>query len=158
MAKVCRSSKTPSVTHENATFFNEINDKKEVSIEEKIGVIHPGLSKRGITKRNKNVGLPTHDSYGVSEALVMLVTTLLTGSAILSSLPSDPGQVSPAQVAAVSHGKIILGHHVHHKSRGWLKQAARVKPMVKLYSRLDISAYKELGLQTNKQLCLEAST
>ena len=79
--------------------------------------------------------------------MVMLVTTLLTGSAILSSLPSDLGQVSPAQVAAVSHGKIILGHHVHHKSRGWLRQVARFKPMVKLYSRLDMSVYKALGLK-----------
>ena len=39
MAKVCRSSKTHSVTienkilHKKTTFFNEIKDKKEVSIE-----------------------------------------------------------------------------------------------------------------------------
>ena len=72
---------------------------------------------------------------------------LLTRSAIMSSLPSNEGQVSSAQVAEVSHGSLVLGHHVYHKGRGWLKQAARSKPMVNLYSRLDISAYKALGLK-----------
>ena len=128
--------------------FNQIPNAKEVySNKERIGATHPGSQKRGKSKKSKKVRLPTHDKGKIAKSMALLVMTLLTGSAILSSLPSDQAQVSHAQVSAVSHGKLIMGHHVYHKSRGWLKQAARVKPMVKLYSRLDMAAYKALGLK-----------
>ena len=80
--------------------------------------------------------------------MVAIAMILITGSIILSSLPSNKGEVSSAQqVAAVSQGRLVLGHHVYHKSRGWMKKAARTKPMVRLNSRLDMNAYKSLGLK-----------
>ena len=72
---------------------------------------------------------------------------LLIGSAILSTLPSGPGHESPTQVAAVSQGKVVIGHHTYHKVKGWVKQSAKAKPMVCLQSKLDMSAYKALGLK-----------
>ena len=142
----------PDNHHENLNIENNIfykiqNSKEVSSNKERIGATHPGSYKRGINKKSKKVGLPTHDNGEIAESMVLLVMTLLTGSVILSSLPSGQGQVSHAQVAAVSQGKLVMGHHVYHKSRGWLKQAARVKPMVRLYSRLDMSAYKALRLK-----------
>ena len=85
------------------------------------------------------------NSFTVS--IVELILILLSCSAILSSLPASQGQVSSAQDVQVKGGSIVLGHHVHSKSRGWVRQAARNKPMVELYSRLDMGAYKELGLK-----------
>ena len=58
-----------------------------------------------------------------------------------------------AQAVNVSHGSIVLGHHVHNREKGWLKKAARVKPMVELYSRLDMSAYKSLGIKPPSKQC-----
>ena len=108
---------------------------------------HPGQLKRGITKKKKIVGQPTHDKVKSSEIMTMLIMTLLTGSAILSSLPSSQGEISSAQVAEVSQGKLVIGHHVYCEGKGWLKQATRSKPMVGLNSKLDMSAYKALGLK-----------
>ena len=72
---------------------------------------------------------------------------LLTGSVILSTLPTDKGYISSAQDDNISDGSIMLDHHVYHKGKGRLKKAARVKPMAELYSRLDMSAYKALGIK-----------
>ena len=108
---------------------------------------HSRSTLRTRKKKSRKSRLPTHDGAGVSECVAMLVAALFTGSAILSSPPPDQGDASPAQVAVVHHGKLIMGHHVYDKSRGWLKQAARVKPMVRLYSRVDMSAYRALGLK-----------
>ena len=72
--------------------------------------------------------------------------TLLTGSTILSTLPTSDGCVSSAQSVNVCQGSLKLGHHIYHKGKGWLKQAARKKPMINLYSRLDMDAYKALEL------------
>ena len=50
-------------------------------------------------------------------------------------------------MATVSQGRLVIGHHVYHRGRGWLKQAARSKPIVRLNSRIDMNAYKSLGLK-----------
>ena len=71
----------------------------------------------------------------------------LTGSAILSTFPSVPGFASSTQVASVTQGSLVLGHHVHDKIRGWVRQSAKKKPTVSLKSKLDMSAYKALGLK-----------
>ena len=65
----------------------------------------------------------------------------------MSTFPSDKGAISNSQSVEVSEGSIILGHHVYDKGRGWLRKAARVKPLVNLYSKLDMSAYKALGIK-----------
>ena len=55
--------------------------------------------------------------------------------------------MSSVQAVEVTNGSLRLGHHVYHRGKGWLKQAARSKPMSDLYSRLDMDAYKALGLK-----------
>ena len=127
----------------------QIMTKEVPKKDEKIGVTHPG-PKRGkikCKKIHKKVGLPTLVNNKVTKGVITVALAMLTGSAILSSLPSDSGSMSKAQVAEVRHGELVLGHHVYHRGRGWLKQAARVKPVVQLYSRLDMGAYKALGLK-----------
>ena len=84
---------------------------------------------------------------GVNKKVIALSMTLLTGSVILSSLPSSQGSVSSAQSVNVSEGTLKLGHYVYYKGKGWLKQAARHKPMIDLYSRLDMNAYKALAIK-----------
>ena len=91
--------------------------------------------------------MPTLVQGTVSEQMAALAMTLITGSVILSSLPSDKGELSSAQVAHVSQGKLVIGHHVYAKGRGWLKQAARAKPMLALHTIIDMSAYKAMGLR-----------
>ena len=117
-------------------------------IQEKIGASHPGPKKRGKTKNFKKVGSPTLDnSKSVIEGLVSLAMICLTGSAILSTFASVPGHATSSQVASVTQGSIVLGHHVHDKIRGWVRQSAKRKPTVTLESKLDMSAYKALGLK-----------
>ena len=82
-----------------------------------------------------------------------LALVLVTGSAILSSMPSGEGQLSSAQAVNVSQGSLVLGHHVFSHGKGWLKQAARKKPMIELYSKLDMSAYKALGVKPLSKQC-----
>ena len=67
--------------------------KEVLKNKERIGATHPGPDKRGKSKRTKKVGLPTPDNSKAVENMAVLVMTLLTGSAILSSLPADPGNV-----------------------------------------------------------------
>ena len=141
-------NKTPDPN--KASFLKKIYSKEVKNNFEKIGVTHPGLIKRGKNKNkrpNKKVGLPTLVNDLLPVQLVKLAMTLMTGSVILSSLPSQRGNLSNAQVAYVSQGKLVIGHHVFSKGRGWLRQAARVKPMIALHSRIDMSAYKALGLK-----------
>ena len=71
----------------------------------------------------------------------------LTGSANQSTFPSVPGHATSTQVASVTQGNLVLGHHVHDKIRGWIRQSAKRKPTVRLESKLDMSAYKALGLK-----------
>ena len=132
------------------SFLTKQSSKEEFQTLKKIGDTHPGPFRRGKNKNiklNKKVGSPTLVNAEVSGYMVALAMTLITGSAILSSLPSAQGEISSSQVAAVNQGRLVLGHHVYHRGKGWLRQAARTKPMVGLHSRLDMSAYKALGLK-----------
>ena len=142
--------------HENKSFdmysssFNSQKNIKEViRAKQKIGVTRPGQLKRGkISKiKSKKVRQPTLVNNEILMNIAALTLVMLTGTAILSTLPSQQGNVSSAQAAEVSNGTLVLGHHVYHKGKGWLRQGARAKPMVELYSRLDMSAYKALGLK-----------
>ena len=153
--EVTTDAQNPFYNNKNSesyrTSFPCKNKSKEViTALKKIGATHPGPLKRGknrYKKSLKKVGSPTLVEGEVSVHMVALSMTLITGSVILSSLPSDQGEISTSQVAAVHQGRLVLGHHVYHRQRGWLKQAARAKPMIALHSKVDMSAYKALGLK-----------
>ena len=100
-----------------------------------------------IRKKKKSIKKSVKSSEGGFEGCFTVASLLLTGSAIMSTLPSEKGKLSISQSVSVSEGSISLGHHVYHKSKGWLKQAACVKPLIDLYSWLDMRAYKALGLK-----------
>ena len=97
--------------------------------------------------KNANSANPIDVNYELVKKSLSFAAILLTGSAILSSVPTQVGTVSSSQAVDVSNGSLIIGHHVFNKGKGWLRQAARVKPMIELYSRLDMSAYKALGVK-----------
>ena len=122
-------------SNDNLKEFTINHEKEANTIKEKIGAARPGLIKRGkINKsKSKKVGSPTLATSDIKDNMTMLVMTLLTGSVILSTMSSDIGDASNAQVAAVSEGRLVIGHHVYHKDRGWLRQAARSKPLVSLH-------------------------
>ena len=69
---------------------------------------------------------------------------ILAGSSILSALPE--GHASPTQVALVTQAGSKLSHHVFDKSRGWIRQASKPKPMILVQSRVDRSAYAALHI------------
>ena len=103
------------------------------------------------SKTSRNV-LGSHDNQNF-ENCVAMASLLLTGSAIMSTFPSDRGAISSSQSVEASEGSIILGHHVYDKGKGWLRKAARVRPLVNIYSKLDMSAYKALGVKPPAKQC-----
>jgi hypothetical protein len=63
----------------------------------------------------------------------------------LSALPE--GHASQTQAALVIQSGEKLAHHVYDRSKGWLRRAAKQKPMVLVQSRVDFSAYTALQLR-----------
>ena len=92
--------------------------------------------------KKKKVGQPTLVS---SSSLIVAVMAIMTGSAIMSALPE--GSASTAQAAVVTQSGSKLGHHVYNKTRGWMRQASKPKPMMMVQSRVDLPAYAALKLR-----------
>ena len=114
----------------------------------KVGTPSLVSRKEAIKKLNcksKKVGQPTLVSN--PSLMVGTVFTVMAASAILSS--RGAGWASHVQKSLVTQGK--LTHHVHVKGKGWVKRAAKSKPMILLQSRLDMSAYTDLQLNSPKQ-------
>ena len=126
-----------------STYFNSTREKINKKVRQYAPMKKALLFESGHPKA-KNIKGTSISTY---QRLFGLVMILITGSAILSLVPSSQGQVSSVQTVEVSNGSLKLGHHIYNRGKGWLKQAARSKPMVKLYSRLDMSAYKALGIK-----------
>ena len=59
------------------------------------------------------------------------------------------GGASPTQAALITqHGQVErLSHHVFSKGKGWLRQAAKSKPMVLVRARVDKPAYTALQVR-----------
>ena len=70
---------------------------------------------------------------------------IMAASAIMSALPE--GHASQTQAALVKQSGGKFSHHVFDKSKGWLRKAAKLKPMVLVQSRVDLSAYTALQLK-----------
>ena len=57
------------------------------------------------------------------------------------------GQASGSQLVLVTQMGQKLGHCVYSKQRGWVRQAAKSKPMVMVQSRIDLPAYMALQIR-----------
>ena len=75
------------------------------------------------------------------------VLAIMVGSVIMST--RGGGDASPTQAALITqHGQVErLSHHVFSKGRGWLRQAAKSKPMVLVRARVDKPAYTALQVR-----------
>ena len=71
----------------------------------------------------------------------------MVGSIILST--RGEGYASPAQAAIVTQqGQMErLSHHVFVKGKGWMRQAAKSKPMVLVTAKVDKAAYTALQVK-----------
>jgi hypothetical protein len=94
-------------------------------------------------KKYKKPGQPT---LGTSYSdMLSTVMTIMTGSVIKSTMTE--GQASPSQRTLVSSMGQKLGHHVYTKQKGWIRQAAKAKPMVLVQARVDQAAYMALQIR-----------
>ena len=92
----------------------------------------------------KKAGKPT---LGTSYSdMLSMVMTIMTGSVIKSAVIA--GQVSAVQSVLVTQMGQKLSHHVYTKQRGWVKQAAKNKPMVLVQAKVDLPAYIALQIPT----------
>ena len=125
--------------------INELKEAKNISYDRKKSrVARPWqkFKKWVYKKKKKKVGKPT--LVNNFDTMLSTVMTLMTGSAIKSAMPE--GEASAAQAALLTQQGQRLSHHVYVKDRGWVKGAARSKPLVQLLARVDMSAYSALQI------------
>ena len=126
------------VTEKEAKIENKKAGQPTLS---KLSMVEKEALKKNKKKAKKKAGQPT---LGTNLTL-STVLTIMAGSAIMSVKTGD--YASPAQAALVTQQGPTLGHHVYSKSRGWMKQAAKAKPMVLVQAKADIAAYMSLQIR-----------
>ena len=113
---------------------------------------NPPLSKKQketTKKKSKKTKIGPPTLFDSSKSSVDAVMAILAGSSILSALTE--GHASPPKVALVTQTGSKLSHNVFDKSRGWIRQASKPKPMIIVQSRVDLSAYAALHISPPSQ-------